>query len=218
MILEKFYEEVVAGQTGYLTTLLDRQPVLDFLQKKRSQGKFTVVDVGSAAAAWTKDVVDATVDIKPLPESKLHFKLDLHEPDTWDHVLEHVEKNGKFDFSICCHTIEDLHYPKTALKFLRKISHQGFISVPSTHRELKHVGHYSKGYDHHFWMFKMGEGMELIMIPKMNHIEHTNYPISNDPAKEELHLLWKNEITVKHFWSFPHTQIAELYQNTSLIP
>jgi len=217
VIFENFYDGNGKSQTGFYTYLLDRDPIAHFLLEKRKKEKFTVIDVGAAAAPWSLPVVDATVDYKLLPSSSLHFQLDLHEERTWQPILEFVNEHGKFDFSLCCHTVEDLHYPPSAFRFLQTISKQGFISVPSVHRELKHVGHYSKGYDHHFWMFRMNPENELVMIPKMNHIEHNQYPISQDLKDEELQFLWKGEIITKHFWSYPHTQIAELYQSDLVV-
>ena len=57
--------------------------------------------------------------------------------DTWEPIFDYVDKNGKFDFSICSHTLEDLNAPKQVMINLQKISNAGLIAFPSKYMEMK---------------------------------------------------------------------------------
>lgn len=174
-----------------------------------------IIDVGSSANAWTSSVADATIDIKPLPESKLHFQIDIQREKQWDKVVDHCDEHGKFDFAICSHTIEDLNLPEVCLEYLPRIAKQGVIITPSMHRELGKGdrGQKSKGYDHHLWCFTKGLENELLMMPKMVHLEHKDYMINTSGHMDELQILWKDQIVTKHFWELPHKSIYQLYQS-----
>jgi len=212
---KKFFSQEGAGQDFLLCPLLTRQPILVYLRPLVANEGYKVIDIGASAASWTSPVTSATADIKPLPESKLHFQIDIQREKQWDKIVNHCDENGMFDFAICSHTIEDLHLPDVCLEYLPKIAKQGIIIVPSMHRELSNGdrGQKSKGYDHHHWCYTKGPDNELLMIPKMVHLEHKDYTINTTGQMDELQMLWKGEIVKKHFWSFPHQSIWQLYQS-----
>jgi hypothetical protein len=208
---KEFYAKSDPSQTFMFSELHSRQSVIDFITYKKSQGKFTVIDLGASAASWSYNYIDAAIDIHPV-ESKLTFNMDVQDQDQWGELREYVGEHGKFDFSICSHTIEDLHYPQAAIKLLQKISDRGYITTPSVYRELTHLGEgRGKGYDHHHWMYHNGKDNELVMIPKMNHIEHTDYALKSPIEFGEIQCLWNQEIKTKHAWTYPHTRISTLY-------
>lgn len=212
-IYREFFAKEEAGQEFLLCPLLTRQPLLVYLRPLVANQGYKVIDIGASANSWTDPVTSATVDIKPLPESKLHFQIDIQREKQWDKVLDYVDENGQFDFAICSHTIEDLHLPDVCLEYLPKIAKQGIVMTPSIHRELGKGdrGQPSKGYDHHHWIYTRSNENELLMIPKMVHLEHKSYNIDSSGNVDEFQMLWRGEIKTKHLWSFPHRSIWELY-------
>ena len=62
----------------------------------------------------SKDVVDAIVDFQePNVDSKIKvFPANINVAEDWAAIESYVEEHGKFDFSICSHTLEDLANPQ----------------------------------------------------------------------------------------------------------
>ncbi|MFO1187155.1 MAG: FkbM family methyltransferase, partial [Alphaproteobacteria bacterium] len=107
-------------------------PLLDWLKREQARCPgFSVIDVGASANPWSKDVISATFDLNPCAAAPLHFTGNLNDSRAWDPVLAHVARHGRFAYSICSHTLEDLAYPAMALEMLPRISEAGYISVPS---------------------------------------------------------------------------------------
>ena len=210
--LRSFYSKEENDQNFLFTTMHNRVEILDFIKYKKSLGTYNVIDLGGSAASWSYEVIDAVIDIRGTTDKKC-FTMDAQDQDQWGEILDYVDKNGKFDLSICSHTIEDLHYPQAALKLLQRISNAGFISVPSASAELVNRGEgKAKGYDHHLWIFHPWE-KQLLMIPKMNHIEHTDYEIDKSDDRQELQMFWNKTIDTKHFWTLsPGTRISDIYK------
>ena len=217
-IYREFFSQAEAGQDFLLCPLLTRQPLLMYLRPLVANQGLRVIDVGASANAWTDPVTAATADIKPLAGSKLHFQIDIQREKQWDQIVDYCDQNGQFDFAICSHTIEDLHLPDVCLEYLPRIARQGIVIVPSIHRELGRGdrGQPSKGYDHHLWCYTKGLDNELLMIPKMVHLEHKDYIIDTSGQQDELQFLWRSDIKHKHFWSYPHQTIWQLYQGFDL--
>lgn len=215
---KEFFSKEEAGQEFLLCPLLTRQPLLIYLRPLVANEGYKIIDVGASANSWSDSVTAATADIKPLPSSKLHFQIDIQREKQWDRIVEYTEENGQFDFAICSHTIEDLHLPDVCLEYLPKIAKQGIVMVPSMNRELGRGdrGQPSKGYDHHHWCYACNEENELLMIPKMVHLEHKDYAIDTSGQRDELQMLWRGEIKKKHFWSYPHQTIWQLYNSFDL--
>jgi len=215
-LITSYFNSDITGTRTLLSSIHGKDAeIINYVTEKKSQSKFTVIDIGASANSWTKDIADVTVDIKPNSQSKNHYTFDVQRESNWNSLMEYVEVNGKFDLSISTHTIEDLHYPQMVLDMLPKISKAGIISTPSLLREMGpgDRGQKSKGYDHHHWIYFLNESSEIVLVPKMNHIEHVNVLYSHTPETSESIFLWKDSVKYRHFWEKPHSTIYELYTN-----
>ena len=198
-----------------------RDTISNYIKEKRNNGKFTVIDVGGAMNGWSSSFIDALVDFNDPTEkniSYLHFKLDITHPDSWKELVSYVEKNGKFDFSICSHTLEDIINPGFVCEMLQKISNSGFIAVPSIHRELSRCESKWKGYIHHRWFFTFENGI-FTAYPKINLIEHidTSSVESLDEKYYELTFIWNGKIPFQYInnnYLGPCVEaVVEMYKN-----
>jgi len=198
----------------------NREHIIEFINEKRKFGKFTVVDVGGSVEGWSAPIVDAIVDFNdPVSNNKniKLFKSDITHPDGWTEVLEYVNKNGKFDFCICTHTIEDIMNPGYVCEQLSKIAKEGYIAIPSKYRELSRFEAYCaegskfrkrtpyetvhhRGYMHHRWIFTIYKN-ELIGFPKIGYIDKAPIfdTIANlDENVCDLSFFWKDSVSVKY--------------------
>jgi hypothetical protein len=152
----------------------NKQPVIQYILDRKKERKFTVIDVGGSDASWSTPYIDALVDINPVENSKLQcFYGDINEDDVWQKVREWVSKNGKFDFCICTHTLEDIRNPLFVTKQISLIAKEGYVSFPSKHKELsrfEYGPHAYRGYIHHRWIFTIKNNI-LKGYPKLNLIE-----------------------------------------------
>jgi len=100
-----------------------RPDVKNFILEKN----YKTIDIGASAMYWSypecKYVADSVVISN---EGTTFFKLNLEDKSTWSELLSYVETNGKFDFSICSHTLEDVFNPLDLIGLLTKISNSGF--------------------------------------------------------------------------------------------
>lgn len=160
---------------------------------------FRVIDVGGGHGGnhYGDGAVDAIVDLLPnkdLPESVDFFRANICSDEDWQSVYEDVLKEGKYDFCICRHTLEDVDDPATTVRWLERIAEEGWISVPSYLTELSltrpddhHLGlewcvknddlrqgylQFARGYTHHKWVFfgslsHRFDEMPVVAYPKM---------------------------------------------------
>lgn len=183
----------------------DRSDIINYIKNEKSKGKFTVIDIGGSMSGWSAPVVDAIVDFLPHKSTDiLFFQCDITHPDSWQPILDYVEKNGKFSFSICTHTLEDVMNPGYVCEQISKISEGGYIAVPSKYKELsRHVDSASceyRGYIHHRWIFTIKDN-EFIGYPKINVIDYMgefDKIASNDVNKQDLSFYWKDQIKIKY--------------------
>jgi hypothetical protein len=183
----------------------DKTDLINYIKIKKSEGKFTVVDVGGSINGWSSPYIDAVVDFNDLEKNNTnikHFKCDITHPDSYKDIFSYVEENGKFDFCICSHTLEDIMNPVYVSEQICKISNEGYISFPSKFRELSRFegGNY-RGYIHHRWIFKVKEGNKIIAFPKINLIE--NNPLFDNIANmsenlKDLSFYWKDSIEMEY--------------------
>lgn len=218
-----FYSKQEPSQSFHFAPLHTRHYISEFILNQKSRGKFTVLDIGSAADFWTESFADATIDYYiDLNRSKKHFKINIERESNWKELIDYVDKNGMFDFCICSHTLEDLYYPFIAFEMMPKVAKQGWIAVPSMHREMGKGdrGQLSKGYDHHRFVYHPTTDNKILAIAKMGHFEYRTYNIDQSRQQDELQIFWNKHIEVtdvptmyEMFQDSPKTQILNTTQH-----
>lgn len=182
----------------------NKNDLINYILTKKSSGKFNVIDVGGSVCGWSSPYIDAVVDFNDLYDNSVnikHFKCDITHPDSWSELLNYVEKNGKFDFCICTHTLEDIMNPVYVSEQICKISKEGYISFPSKFRELSRFEGNYRGYIHHRWIFKVKNNSEIVAYPKINLIENNiNFDKIANLAEniKDLSFYWKDTIEMKY--------------------
>lgn len=188
--------------------------VINYLKQKN----FKVIDIGASANSWSNEVTTAIVDaVDHNTENKLFFKGDINSFGLWNLILEHVEKYGKFDFSICTHTLEDISNPGLVVSMLNKISNSGFIAFPSKYAECTRHNRPFRGWMHHRWIFNYEQNI-IMAYPKLAFTEHLDYldVIHHDLVKEELSFFWTDscDIQIINNDFFPSEQyMIDIYKN-----
>ena len=181
-----------------------RIDVIDYIRNKKIENpNYKVVDVGGSVGGWSAEYIDVIVDFNDCKnnEGKIkHYKCDITHPDSWKEILQFVEENGKFDFCICTHTLEDIMNPVYVSEQISKIAKEGYIAVPSKYRELTRFecDYKYRGYIHHRWIFDFKDNI-FIGYPKINYID--NNPIfdtisDSDEQKMDLSFFWKDKIDI----------------------
>lgn len=179
----------------------DRSKILEFLKtKKEENNNFKVVDIGAPCnyTNWSLDYVDFVVDLDFFSHPRIKsFQVNLNYESEWKKILDYVEKEGKFDFCVCSHTLEDIALPALTLTNLPKIAKQGWISCPSKFSELSQVLNQPwLGYIHHRWIFTLKDG-SLLVLPKLNFLDYfTGLREISTTNKDlyDLSFFWKDEI------------------------
>jgi hypothetical protein len=207
----------------------NRDDIVKFIKKKKELGKFTVIDVGASASSWTSSIVDVVVDINPYmyQDNIKIFKFNINLPLEWKELEEYIKINGKFDFSICSHTLEDISNPKFVCQKLSEISKEGFIAVPSKFRELaifEDQRYLYRGYIHHRWIFIINKLNKFIGFPKINYIDSNSiFDIiaSTDNNISDLSFIWKDNIEldiINNDYLGPSIESVKSYYNKLLDP
>lgn len=211
-------------------------PIVDFGYGKNAERKIEcwerfntrrVIDVGGGKEKHIEDKfsrIAAVADILPPPHEGYGVTLDwfsgdLNLPEVWYEILQHVQLNGKFDFAICSHTLEDLRNPLLVARMLPKIANAGLITFPSIHAEARRfeiLGSY-RGYRHHRWIHKIVESEEqgpgILAVPKLALFEKRAFSaLANwKNSEEELWVEWETDFSYELFkndhlgpdeWSF----------------
>jgi hypothetical protein len=139
------------------------------------------------------------------PDSRLDgrdvkiFRININSPYDWQMVDEYINSNGKFDFSICSHTLEDISNPSYVMTKLAEISCAGFIAVPSKYVEMSRfetLGYKYRGYIHHRWVFSIRDS-KFIGYPKIPFLEQDpafDSIASTAAAVRDLSFMWKESI------------------------
>lgn len=183
----------------------NRQHLIDYINHKKKLGTFRVIDLGGSVSSWSLGIIDALIDInvpKNLPKDMIFYQGNVNEPDVWQSILEDVSKNGKYDFLITSHTLEDISSPAYVCKMISKVSKAGFIAVPSKYRELAIFENYHykyRGYIHHRWIFNI-EGDEIVGYPKIPFLEHAvdyNSIATTNSNVQDLSFYWENNIPLR---------------------
>ena len=189
----------------------DRKEILEFLiDKKNNNPDFKIIDVGGTYDGWSWSVLDALIDINKSPDNNIkQFQFNICNHEEWYEILEYVKENGKFDFVICTHTLEDLSNPLLVCKMINKIAKSGYIAIPSKFIELTRLanmgleksinGKSFRGYIHHRWIFQVENG-EFIAYPKLNFIDYDDFFDSiarADLSIRDLNFYWEGELNLK---------------------
>jgi len=203
---------------------------LNELQKNKNQ-PLKILDVGGGSNIRLPNTTHV-LDFLPPRENYNHTKnikfftgdIDLY--DGWQEVFEFVKQNGKFDFVVCSHTLEDINNPLQAILNICKIGNSGMIAVPSKYIETyRWENHYSAGnyigYCHHRWIYTIKNGI-LYGYPKMNSMEYVKFNffsqnkyIKNFPNghQTEMTFLWENNIPIKFTPPYQYYNHFEFTEN-----
>ena len=185
----------------------DRQTMLnELLAMKQANPNFRVIDVGATASSWSLKALDAIVDFNEpdAPVDVKYFAANINREADWEPILRHVEEFGKYDFSICTHTLEDLANPQLVCSQLSRISKAGYVAIPSKYREFSRFeaelyGQMYRGYMHHRWIFSIRDN-EFIGFPKVNFLEIDKWfdrleDLAED--KQDLNFTWSERLDLK---------------------
>jgi hypothetical protein len=115
--------------------------------------------------------------------------------------LKVVEEKGKFDYSICSHTLEDVNNPLDMLDLLPKISKRGYIACPSKYHEFSFIQERNyRGHAHHKNIIDVKKET-LIIYPKSSFIEKDKRSdtIKDKSDKQEIVIFWENSIPFSYF-------------------
>jgi hypothetical protein len=174
----------------------------DEIKKYISDNGLKSIDLGASAMYWSypecKFVADSLVISK---EGTTFFEVNLEDKNTWSELLSYVALNGKFDFSICSHTLEDVFNPLELIELLKKISKSGFVAIPSKYDEFLFLYENKyRGNAHHKQFFDVIDN-ELIVFPKFSWIENNERSdeILQYNKGRELSFIWENEIPFNIF-------------------
>jgi len=177
----------------------NRSQVLEFLKENNFS---RVLDVGYSANNWSSEYTTHYMDINESDLSKKWFEGDINVPYIWENVQKEVDKNGKFDFCICTHTLEDIINPHYVCCMMEKYSKAGFIATPSKYVEMsRHVdmGYPYRGYIHHRYIFNK-ENNEYVAYPKLSFVEQDNRfdRLSSDLQENnaEIQFFWEDKINL----------------------
>jgi hypothetical protein len=175
------------------------------------------IDVGASAMYWSYPECKYVADSLVINMDEItFFEINLEDKNSWEILLEFVEQNGKFDFSICSHTLEDVFNPLQLIELLEKISIGGFIAIPSKYDEFSFLYQNKyRGNAHHKQFFDVIDN-ELVVFPKFSwtEIEQRTNEILKYHKGGELSLYWSESIPVKIFGDgIPYRSDDELINN-----
>jgi hypothetical protein len=177
-----------------------------------AEQNYRAIDVGAGIYFWSypecKYVADVLTpsEFKIMGEGITAFTINLQDKSTWNELLEYVAQNGKFDYSICSHTLEDIYNPVEVIRLLEVISKKGFIAIPSKYEELTFLyGNYYRGNPHHKFIFNVMNN-RLQILPKTGFTEKN--PRSDELAKGyskgiQLAIYWEDTVDCDLFGFVP---------------
>ena len=184
-----------------------RKEILQFCHARKIENpNYEIVDVGGFADSWSSEVTDLVIDFRG-DDTHNSLKADICSYRDWEKIFSYVHKNGKFDYAICTHTLEDLAYPFLSLECLPKIAKAGIITMPTINTELSNIESEDWiGYIHHRWFFTEQEG-EMFVIPKLPIFQVIGgiIPFSeSDKTVNEIRYHWEDNIPFRVFMDGYH--------------
>lgn len=179
----------------------DRKYIVDYIKNQKKINKdYKVIDVGGSAdyTNWSHDIIDFNIDINKSFNPKIKtFQININYESEWQPIIDYVNKNGKFDFCICSHTLEHISTPGVPIKIFNTIAKSGFIAFPSKYIETARFNQYM-GYIHHRWIYSF-KNHNLIGYPKLSFIEYNKKLARIGDAKKsflDLSFFWKDNINL----------------------
>jgi len=180
----------------------DRVSALEYLKQLiQKNPNARILDIGGNHNTWASQYATHYVDLFEVAGAKT-FIGNMNMYHVWQDVYKDVEENGKFDFCVCTHTLEDVCNPQMPLYFMPIIAHEGYIATPSKYAELTTNIYAFKGSLHHRWIFNNQDG-QCVIYPKVSYIEREQkfdricYPTWDAMLAdkvEELQFFWKESI------------------------
>ncbi|MFL5885739.1 MAG: class I SAM-dependent methyltransferase [Thermoleophilaceae bacterium] len=147
-------------------------------------GDATVLDVGGWGRPLTR--ADWVLDVMPY-ETRGAYGRDGTPPerfsaDTWVQ-RDMCERepwpfaDGRFDFAICSHTLEDLRDPVWVCSELVRVARAGYVEVPSRLEEQSFGVHGPwVGWSHHRWLIDVGANeIEFVHKPHVIHSRESDH-------------------------------------------
>jgi len=167
-----------------------------------SENNYKTIDIGASAQFWSYPECKFVADIVEIQEEGVKFfNFNIQNKDTWSELISYVEEHGKFDFSICSHTLEDVLTPVELLNLLPKISKRGYIAVPSKFDEFSFLwDNKYRGNAHHKQIIDVKDDM-ICIYPKYPFIEvyDESDEILKNSLGRELVVFWDVDIPYKFF-------------------
>jgi hypothetical protein len=172
------------------------------VKKIISENDYKTIDIGASAQFWSYPECKFVADIVEIQEEGVKFfNFNIQNKDTWGELISYVEEHGKFDFSICSHTLEDVLTPVDLLNLLPKISKRGYIAVPSKFDEFSFLwDNKYRGNAHHKQIIDVKDDM-ICIYPKYPFIEvyDESDEILKSSSGKELVVFWDIDIPYKFF-------------------
>jgi hypothetical protein len=172
------------------------------VKKLISDNNYKTIDIGASLQFWSYPECKFVADIVKIEQEGVKFfDFNIQDKNTWTELLNYVEEHGKFDYSICSHTLEDVITPTDLLELLPKISKKGYIAIPSKYNEFMFLwDNKYRGNAHHKQIIDVKDDM-ICIYPKYPFIEvfeETDKVLENNLGNE-LVVFWEDEIPYKFF-------------------
>jgi len=172
------------------------------VKKLISDNNYKTIDIGASLQFWSYPECKFVADIVKIEQEGVKFfDFNIQNKNTWTELLNYVEEHGKFDYSICSHTLEDVITPTDLLELLPKISKKGYIAIPSKYNEFMFLwDNKYRGNAHHKQIIDVKDDM-IYIYPKYPFIEvfeETDKVLENNLGNE-LVVFWEDEIPYKFF-------------------
>jgi hypothetical protein len=172
------------------------------VKKLISDNNYKTIDIGASLQFWSYPECKFVADIVKIEQEGVKFfDFNIQDKNTWAELLNYVEEHGKFDYSICSHTLEDVITPTDLLELLPKISKKGYIAIPSKYNEFMFLwDNKYRGNAHHKQIIDVKDDM-ICIYPKYPFIEvfeETDKVLENNLGNE-LVVFWEDEIPYKFF-------------------
>jgi hypothetical protein len=172
------------------------------VKKLISDNNYKTIDIGASLQFWSYPECKFVADIVKIEQEGVKFfDFNIQNKNTWTELLNYVEEHGKFDYSICSHTLEDVITPTDLLELLPRISKKGYIAIPSKYNEFMFLwDNKYRGNAHHKQIIDVKDDM-ICIYPKYPFIEvfeETDKVLENNLGNE-LVVFWEDKIPYKFF-------------------